>query len=68
MAVLHDPHRAEHRTMPWSVSLMSSYSNLVLRMYLQVEIATPLPDRPDHGRLQFSVECSACAGPALQVC
>lgn len=34
---------------------------------LQVEISTPAPERPEHGRLQFSVECSACAGPSLQV-
>jgi len=34
---------------------------------LQADIGTPDPQRPDSGRIVFSAECSACAGPALQV-
>ena len=35
---------------------------------MQAELGAPLPDTPDCGGVQITVECSPCAGAASQVC
>ncbi len=56
----------------WKLRLMtlqSSSSRLTFTLYfgLQAELGSPLPNSPDCGGVQITVECSPCAGAVSQV-
>ena len=46
---------------------LCSMQVLTSQYSMQAELGAPLPDAPDCGGVQITVECSPCAGAAYQV-
>ncbi len=51
-----------------STSTSFVYHQSSLCACMQAELGSPLPDNPECGGVQITVECSPCAGIALHVC